>query len=59
MAQTLREAGTGETLAQVTKRPWHRCFPVDFVKFLKGSSYTKILSKYTELLQLKNIFRIF
>ena len=35
MAQTLRETGTGETLAQVTKRLWQG-FPVNFVKFLRA-----------------------
>ena len=37
------------------------CVKTDFLRrfFLKGSLHTTVFSKYKEVLQLKNIFRIF
>ena len=30
------------TLTLLKKRPWYRCFPVNFVKFLKGRIHCEI-----------------
>ena len=48
--------GNSEGLSPATllkKRPWHRCFPVDFVKFLRTPSFTEhlcwLLSRFAEV----------
>ena len=41
------------------KRPWHRCFPVNFVKFLRTPFFTEylwILLNFSEHLFLQNTF---
>ena len=56
----LRASGTG---TGVSKRLWHRCFPVNFVKFLRTPFFTEhlrwlLLTNFVEKISVLSVLRI-